>query len=401
MKPSVWISLFLTGVLLAACTRQNSPLAGPGTSFAPPASSAEAAEPQASGDVALLAGWNGQGGAADDGYYYLARENGGHFVLHFVDYATLKDTPVCSTGCAHTDSGCTARFEWDGCDIRVYATQEQLFVMYSGSREEEAGAARVISCERDGSHRRELARFGASELLEGAPAWDGRRLYFLVTNFSGGEVERRLVSLDPATGEQNEQTGLPPLDTAVVGAFERQLVLSFGEGTQAGWGLWNVDDGSWKELVRRERPVSAVCTRDALCVLENDTGAIRLLPLAGGEETVLDTDLNQGRSLAQAQLLAADDGGFLVRGEEAGVFGNYLIDPQGHTVKQTLATTGEPGDFSLEVFAKANGAYLVAKEYSVQQVELPEEGAVVDEIRHTFALLPEADFWADRPNYTA
>lgn len=183
------------------------------------------------------------------------------------------------------------------------------------------------------------------------------------------------------------------------GAFGRELVLRFGEGTQAGWGLWNVDDGSWRELARRERPVSAVCAGDALCLLENGTGSILRLPLAGGGETTLATDLNQGRSLAQAQLTAAGDGGFLVRGEEDGEFDNYLIDPQGHAVKQTLATTGELGGFPLEVLAEAEGAYLVAKEYSVRQVELPEDEGVVDETRYTFALLPKEDFWADRANY--
>ena len=41
----------------------------------------------------------------------------------------------------------------------------------------------------------------------------------------------------------------------------------------------------------------------------------------------------------------------------------------------------------------------MAKEYSVQQVELPEDEGVVDETRYTFALLPKEDFWADRANY--
>lgn len=322
-------------------------------------------------------------------------------MLHFVDYATLEDSAVCSAGCAHTDEGCTARFTWDGCDIRVYAARDRLFVVYGGEAKEQTGTARVISCGRDGSERRELARFGASDFIDSAPAWDGQRLYLVVSSFDEGKAERRLVSLDAATGEQKEQTGLPPLDTAAVGAFGRQLVLRFGEGTQAGWGLWNVDDGSWQELARRERPVSAVCAGDALYLLENETGSILRLPLAGGEETTLATDLNQGRRLAQAQLMAADDGCFLVRGEEEGEFDNYLIDPQGHTVQQTLATTGELGDFPLEVFAEADGAYLVAKEYSVHQVELPEDEGVVDEMRYTFALLPKQAFWADLPDFSA
>lgn len=87
-----------------------------------------------------------------------------------------------------------------------------------------------------------------------------------------------------------------------------------------------------------------------------------------------------------------------MRGEEDGVFHNYLIDPQGRTVKQTLVTTGELGDFPLEVFAETQDACLVATGYSVGQVELP-DGGVVDETRYTFAMLPKEDFWADRPNY--
>ena len=42
----------------------------------------------------------------------------------------------------------------------------------------------------------------------------------------------------------------------------------------------------------------------------------------------------------------------------------------------------------------------MATGYSVGQVELPEDGGVVDETRYTFAMLPKEDFWAARPNYT-
>lgn len=235
MKPSLWICLFLSGVLLAACTRQNSPLVIAASAASAPESCAAAPEEA----LTVLTQWD-----AASGYYYLARQNGGDFVLHFVDYATLEDSAVCSAGCDHTGESCTVRLAWDGCDIRVYAARDRLFVVYGGEAKEQAGTARVISCERDGSHRQELARFGASDFIDSAPAWDGERLYLLVSAYEEGEARRRLVSLDAATGEQKEQTGLPPLDTAVEGAFGRELVLRFGEGTQAGWGLWNVDDGS-------------------------------------------------------------------------------------------------------------------------------------------------------------
>lgn len=240
MKPSLWICLFLSGVLLAACTRQNSPLVTAASAASEPESCAAAPEEA----LTVLTQWD-----AASGYYYLARQNGGDFVLHFVDYATLEDSAVCSAGCDHTGEGCTARLAWDGCDIRVYAARDRLFVVYGGEAKEQAGTARVISCERDGSHRQELARFGASDFIDSAPAWDGQRLYLLVSAYEEGEARRRLVSLDAATGEQKEQTGLPPLDTAVEGAFGRELVLRFGEGTQAAGacGTWTTAaGGNWR-----------------------------------------------------------------------------------------------------------------------------------------------------------
>ena len=93
MKPSLWICLFLSGVLLAACTRQNSPLVIAASAASAPESCAAAPEEA----LTVLTQWD-----AASGYYYLARQNGGDFVLHFVDYATLEDSAVCSAGCDHT-----------------------------------------------------------------------------------------------------------------------------------------------------------------------------------------------------------------------------------------------------------------------------------------------------------
>ena len=44
MKPSLWICLFLSGVLLAACTRQNSPLVTAASAASAPESCAAAPE---------------------------------------------------------------------------------------------------------------------------------------------------------------------------------------------------------------------------------------------------------------------------------------------------------------------------------------------------------------------
>ena len=95
MKPSLWICLFLSGVLLAACTRQNSPLVT-AASAASAASAPESCAAAPEEALTVLTQWD-----AASGYYYLARQNGGDFVLHFVDYATLEDSAVCSLSLIH------------------------------------------------------------------------------------------------------------------------------------------------------------------------------------------------------------------------------------------------------------------------------------------------------------
>ena len=108
MKSILWTALFLTGALLAACTRQNSPLvlAAQAAAEARTGACAPAKEAAQDGELCYLA-WNGKNA----------------FVLHVVDKATGRDTPVAMTsGSAGTDGSRTARLERDG---RVFLGRAQ------------------------------------------------------------------------------------------------------------------------------------------------------------------------------------------------------------------------------------------------------------------------------------
>ena len=135
MRASLWMSLFLTGVLLAACTRQNSPFAP----AARPVGSPCAAETRETGEPPLPAGWDDEKHGSAGGYYYLARQKAGGFVLHFVDRATREDNAVCSASGTRLQEGCS--FRWQGCVIKVCAAQDRLFVACGGDAAGQAGTA--------------------------------------------------------------------------------------------------------------------------------------------------------------------------------------------------------------------------------------------------------------------
>lgn len=258
MKHSLWIALFLCGVLLAACTKQNSPLLADAPASSAPGASAGAAAIRRGADRATQ--WD-----ADTGYYYLARENGGDFVLHFVDFATLQDAPVCSAGCAHTDEGCTrphcvGGLRCDGVHCPGAAVRG-----LAGRALGERRAARRASCVVSGTvptGRNWPALTRLSRWRARPPGTAG----VCIASWRTTPTARRRSGCSFWTrppGSSRSRRALPLLDTAIVGACGRELVLRFGEGTQAGWGLWNVDSGSWKEFVRCERPVSAACDGEA------------------------------------------------------------------------------------------------------------------------------------------
>ena len=396
MKPSLWICLFLSGVLLAACTRQNSPLVIAASAASAPESCAAAPEEA----LTVLTQWD-----AASGYYYLARQNGGDFVLHFVDYATLEDSAVCSAGCDHTGEGCTARLAWDGCDIRVYAARDRLFVVYGGEAKEQAGTARVISCERDGSHRQELARFGASEAFASMPAADGQNLYIILADYSsaGGPVEK-IVTIDLASGATSADEAVQRAELRIVGAWGRELILQSGLGRNY-YAAYNVDTKELRDLASTDS--TAVVFEGSLCFLDEATGAIRTVSVEDGSVTELATDLTEQASPQWAMLAGVTEQGYVVQASGEDVYHNWLIDFGGRAVRQELqAESTEERDHMrmLEIFARQGEDYLVSPSRSFHTVLTPGPNGVTygeDVVDYAFALISAKDFWSGTPNYRA
>ena len=191
-----------------------------------------------------------------------------------------------------------------------------------------------------------------------------------------------------------------------MGAAGRELVLqSVVSDTLNAYAAYNVDSGELRELYNSAEPVSAACRDGALILLETQTGTLRRIQIATGEETTLSTDLFSGRSLDFVILASVTGAGYVVQAHEDRTAYNFLIDQTGKTTRQELfADSTDPRDTMrmLNIFAQPGGDYLVAPSRSYRTVKVPGSGAIsygIDEPVHAFALISEADFWASKPNY--
>lgn len=408
MKLPRLIPVFLAALMLTACGAKGSSSAAPASG---PASGGQAASIQYLGPHFPF------GCGTSSGYYYLTTLDGGASLLRYVDYATRQDVPLCSQpNCAHSDEKCPAWFACGGTPSNVFATDEQVFVLFSGSPWDsfafetygQAALPQVFVLEPDGSNRRQLARFDAAEAFSSMPAADDQTLYAIVTNYGEGEDGglQRIAAIDLATGEVKTDDSVQRRDMRIVGAAGRELVLeSAATDTLSAYAAYNVDSGQLRELYNDSQPVSVICQDGTFFLLDIGTGVLRCMDLATGNETTLATDLLRGRSLEWINLVFVTDEGYVVQAHDNGTTCNFLIDKTGKTTKQELrADSTDPRDKTrtLNIFARAGGSYLVAPSRSYHTVKVPGPRGMTygeDQVDYDFALISPADYWASSPNY--
>lgn len=414
MKRSKYLPALLAACLvLAGCGA--APSGGSGLSAE--SETAQVTLPAASGGLEALGRDTAFGSGNSSGYYYLTTLDGGASLLRYIDYATGQDLPLCSQpNCSHSGETCPAWFAYGGTSANVYATDAQVFVTFNGSPWDsgafaeygEAALPRVLTLAPDGSARREVARFGASDAFTSPPAAGDGAFYTILTDYGEGEGsgEKRIAAIDLATGKVTTDDSVQRREMRIVGAAGRELVLqSMVSDTLNAYAAYNVDSGQLRDLYNSAEPVSAVCRGDALILLETRTGTLRRIQIATGQETTLSTDLFSGRSLDFVTLAHVTGAGYVVQAHQDRTAYNFLIDQAGKTTRQELfAHSTDPRDKlrMLDIFAQPGGDYLVAPSRSWRTVKVPGPNGVsygVDEPVHEFALISQADFWASQPNY--
>lgn len=366
MKRSNRLLAILTAcLLLAGCGAAPAPSGGSGTAPAE-SETAQVTLPTASGGLEALGRDTAFGSGNSSGYYYLSALDGGAFLLRYIDYATGQDLPLCSQpNCSHSGETCPAWFAYSGTSANVYATDQQVFVTFNGSPWDsdafaeygEAALPRVLTLAPDGSGRRELARFGASDAFTSLPAAGDGIFYTIVTDYGEGEGsgEKRIAAIDLATGKVTTDDSVQRREMRIVGAAGRELVLqSMVSDTLSAYAAYNVDSGELRDLYNGSEPVSAACRDGALILLETKTGTLRYIQIATGQETTLSTDLFSGRSLDFVTLAFVTDAGYVVQAYQGRTAYNFLIDQTGKTTRQELfADSTDPHDKlrMLDIFA--------------------------------------------------
>lgn len=355
-----------------------------------------------------------RGSANEAGYYYFAKDENGNSLLRFVDYATLQDVPLCSQpNCTHSDETCPAWFAWGGAEPSVHAAEETLYILFPGAPWEswafetygEKALPRIEKCGLDGSERKELVRFGASEAFSSMPAADGENLYAVVTEYrSTGEPVKKIVTIDLAAGAVSVDETVQRPELCIVGAWGRELILQSGLGYYA---AYNVDTKALRELPAGGGSTGCAMGEGVLCSVDETTGAVRTVSVEDGSVTELPTDLLDHGSPGWLQLVCVTERGYVVQASEEEGYCNWLIDFEGRAVRQELRaeSTNERDKMRmLEIFARQKENYLVSPGRSFRAVRTPGPDGVFygeETVDYDFALISAEDFWSSTPNYRA
>lgn len=409
------LSLLAICLLFTACT---SPVPGEAESNAVSAVTLPASDGETE-TIEYMSEKHPYGSGNDSGYYYLTNLEDGHSLIRYIDFETRQDIPLCSQpNCTHSDEKCPAWIHYGGTTVNVFATNDRLFICFNGSPWDswvyetygEQALPRVLTCALDGSGRKELVRFDASDAFSTMPATDGRVFYTIVTSYDNAQEDPKveIVAVDLASGNKSAYDVVQRREPSIIGANGRELILeSPGVSGLTVYDAYHVDTRQLRSLYNGDQPVSACCQDGVLYLLETDTGVIRQISLEDGEETTIFTDLLNNNRLSWMQLAAVSKKGYIVQAKTDEGYCNFLVDLSGKATKQQLyAESSDPRDKMrmLNVFAQQGEKYLVSPSRTFHTVRMPGLDGVsygIDEINYTFALISQEDFWSSTPNYLA
>ena len=421
------LSAFMCVIVLAACGKTN------------PSSSEPSAVQESTLQASALPGSDIKcvnenytyGSGNSTGYYYLIQDESANYILHYIDYATLKDIVLCSApNCSHDSDTCSARFAYCGTPANVSVTENAVYLLFSGSPWTQSAyetygkeaLPHLVKCNLDGSDRKTISEFEADCTISSIPAIDGAKMYIIITSYAdaSGTGVQKLVSIDLESGAQSDLnltlnsesetqtyagTQLSP-ESRIVGACGRKIVIQALAGVDtSSYITYNVDTQEVEKLYNDSQVVSCVCKDDSCYLLEEATGVIREINIDSGEETEIPTDLLKDRTLTWITLAYVTDRGYVIQAKEDSETSNFLIDHSGNVLKQSIRIQSpDPQDKKrqLQIFDQWNGFYLVSPSRDFISMLVPGENNTfynLNEVKYAFALIAQDDFWNDTEVY--
>lgn len=195
-----------------------------------------AAEPMIAGDLYALQDYGGQvyGAAGADGFYYItsAQNNDGSLLIHYMDYASMQDIPLCAQpNCKHDDETCTAWLPFAGGGTSLMAVGDKLILAYPGfaSLQDQLGdicLPHIETANLDGSNRKLLSSFDSNQALSTPYLTDGRNLFLRMNSVQEGTAKTGLVKIDLENGAEELVMELDSSDGAILwGACGDYLIV--------------------------------------------------------------------------------------------------------------------------------------------------------------------------------
>lgn len=235
MKKDILLpAFFLLATALAGCRAASDGTTSQPESIVPTPTSTQ--EPAAARRIYPLQGFGGYsyGTTGADGFYYvtLTGDAGGELLIHYIDYATMQDILLCAQpNCSHSDESCTAWLPYTAGGTTLMAVGDKLVLAYPGdvTRQEELGdlcLPHIEVANLDGSDRKPLLNFDASQSLESPYLTDGTNLFVRMTSVGSDGTGISLMRIDLDTGAAEPVVNLGTSgDEIVWGACGEYILL--------------------------------------------------------------------------------------------------------------------------------------------------------------------------------
>lgn len=406
----------------------------------------------AAGGLRPLAGFNQEGCATMDGYYYLTFESvklaDGNYGSHlmYMDFDSGQEVYLCNNaGCNHDTAECPSVFLYDefpSAETLLFVHGNGLYLLSkdsdsdgsmqsnisfegepAASSTEDSRSATLYRTNLDGTGREKVYTFPAGLILEDFVLGDEKGIYVvtkkLTADKSGADTyinssERRLVYLDLEKRQEQEVCSMDfdgTFSWRVKGCFSSKLVL---EGTDYGREVSNeeiFDDDAYKNLYEK--------SKERYATLDLTSGQLNQVYSIGNEEmnsAVTENGVLYVSSAVDNSVKAVD----LDTGEEELLCGGmdqyyYLYDKIGNKLRcenETYDSTFtyldvNTGDichsslvnkslgWSLEVRAVVGSDVLVIYDYEAT----PNGDGSYEITRYQYGLISQEDLFAGRENY--
>lgn len=420
MKKRHLIFVILSALMLSACAQTSGTSAS--CSFDEQPAPTDSMQAQVSGSLRICDPFGGGGVSTVNGYYYTTLRSDGNLNIHYLDYSTHTDVPLCSSpNCSHDSDSCSSFIRSNGLIPGLAVTNEKLLVVSGGigvSKPTEEDLPYVEIMELNGSGRKRIYQATSSSEF-GALLCDDENFYTIerIPTDLGESFAwtQHLVKIDLKTGKKTVfmdmgENIIYPCDAdgtiLYYYSIEPQKDASSLSKTITKYYSCDVMSGhtTLLDTVFSDSKKSVTVANGSLYTIYWKTGQVRVRPVNGDQETILTEEFPSDTQTVGCSLRYMVDEKLVVDRQQKGPDGtksdSYVIDCSTGMVQPWplfYESTASGRSMQVEILAAESDFFLVRRGEKPLELQYG-ENETLPHLQHS--TITKSDFWSGRNAYT-